>query len=105
MKATRKNIPTLIQRREPFANGSDTLKGIVRPTKQSIRRLIIAGKLTEHEATTLQADTEDGISYLIVSYETPIGWETDTGKVHIVRQALTQTSDRHRDMLSLFKGE
>jgi len=98
MKATRKTIPSLIEDRKPFTNDSGTLRGVKNP-EPSIDR----GKLDDHEKGRLLVDFKRGkIVYMVISYDTPIAWETHDGWVYKVQQELTQTSEQHKGLLYLF---
>ena len=99
MKATRETIPTLVRNREQFVNGSGTLRGMKNPLPTTVRRYVLMGGLDEDEAQTLQAHSDEGLTYLVVSFKMPIAWETESGIVHIVEQPLTQTSSRHRELV------
>ena len=99
-KATRKTIPGLVGLRRPFSNTSGTLRGIVDPDSSVISQAILLGEMAEDQAQILQADSQHGISYLVMSYQMPIAWEVE-GVFRIIEQSLTQTSERHRELLYL----
>lgn len=102
MKATRKTIPTLIEKREFFTNTSGTMKA-GRPTGPIIRDILSKDLLDDDEKSRLQIDYEqNGIAYMVMSYETPIAWETKNGFVYKISQTLSQTSEKHKGLLYLF---
>lgn len=102
MKATRKTIPNLIEKREFFTNTSGTMKA-GRPTALLIRDTLTLNLLDDIEKSRLRIDWEqNGIAYMVMSYDIPIAWETKTGEVYKVGQELSQTSERHKGLLYLF---
>lgn len=105
MKATRKTIPNLIEKREVFTNDSSTLTTWSHPGKGMVRMLSghQNNQMDDGEKARLKIDNEtDGIAYLIISYNTPIAWETESGWVYKVSQTLSQTSEQHMGLLFLF---
>lgn len=106
MKATRKTIPTLIEKRERFENGSGTLRGF--PTARPQVKAILSNpenQLDHTEKSRMQIDAGrnyDGIVYVIMSYDTPIAWETRSGEVYKVEQKFSQTTSQHMGLLYLF---
>lgn len=107
MKATRKTIPTLIEQREEFTNTSGTVKG-VKPTSPLIRAILSKdsqSQLDDTERSRLMIDAGpacDRIAYLIMSYNTPIAWETKSGHTYKVEQKFSQTTSQHMGLLYLF---
>lgn len=106
MKATRKTIPTLIEGRAEFSNASGTVRAI-KPSRPDIADIYNSddNQLNEIEKSRMRIDagTEwGGIVYIILSYGTPIAWETRKGLVYKVQQTLTQTTSKHQGMLYLF---
>lgn len=106
MKATRKTIPTLIDKREEFSNDSGTLRAIKNPTAEQVSAFVArdsASQLNEYEKARLRVDAnQNGIAYLVVSYDTPIAWETKKGHVYKVEQTFSQTTSKHQGLLYLF---
>ena len=97
-RATRETIPGLVERREVFENSSGTMRAVQNPKTYTV------GQLNREEQDKLRIDFErNGVSYLIYSFETPIAWETKNGWIYKVQQELTQTSQRHFDMLYLME--
>lgn len=105
MKATRKTIPTLAAKREPFTNGSGTLRAVKNPNRELIQSLLPS--LPKSEATTLEVHFElNGITYIVLSYESPIAWEVKTGYVYKTKpHTLSQTSRSHLALLDMFTGK
>lgn len=106
MKATRRTIPKLIEKRTEFSNDSGTVRGI-KPTPPLMVALLTreTNQLNEDEKSRLRIDagpTFNGIAYLVMSYETPIAWETKTGLIYKVQQKFSQTTSKHQGMLYLF---
>jgi len=106
VKATRKTIPTLVEQREPFSNDSHTLRGMVNPSGSQMSSFLskdTTSQLNEDEKSRLRIDTDtEGIAYLVVSYETPIAWETKKGHIYKVSQKFSQTTSQHKGLLYLF---
>lgn len=106
MKATRKTIPTLVEKRERFENGSGTMRGLI-PTRPLMQSIISnpENQLDDTEKSRLRIDAGpnfDGIVYVIMSYHTPIAWETRKGEVYKVTQKFSQTTSKHTGLLYLF---
>lgn len=105
MKATRKTIPTLIQKRESFENGSGTMRGQKWPLRSEIQALLsrdTTSQLNEEEKTRLRIDFEQNvIQYIVLSYDTPIAWVTEDGWTYRVQQKFSQTTSKHQGLLYL----
>lgn len=109
MKATRKTIPNLIEKREEFSNTSGTLKA-VKPSRPGIFDIYNSddNQLNETEKSRMRIDAGrewGGIVYIILSYGIPIAWETRRGHVYKVAQTFTQTTGVHQGMLYLFHAK
>lgn len=100
MKATRRTIPGLIAKREPFQNDSGTLRAEKNPVTVRFT------KLNDLEKSRLRIDADtQGIAYIVYSYDTPIAWETKSGWVYKVEQTFTQTTSKHQAMLVEFRKQ
>lgn len=104
--ATRKTIPGLVAQRAEFRNSSGTLRALRHPNREIVRRFVASNVLGDL-SLTLQAHSElRRITYLVVSYQTPIAWEIATGYVFKVDpERLTQTSRKHAELLADFHGK
>lgn len=105
MKATRKTIPTLIEKRETFSNTGGTVRGIKSPTPTFIDSILsekTKSQLSEDEKSRLRIDWDtSGIKYIVMSYDTPIAWENEYGFIHKVSQKFSMTTSHHQGLLYL----
>lgn len=98
--ATSSEIPQLIADREEFTNSGGTLRGIKNPDV-----LTGAGILEDNERHKfLRSIHNIGITYLVLSYETPIAWETKDGHRYKTTQHFTTTTSKHMSLLSEFES-
>lgn len=95
----RRTIPAAVEKRESFKNSNETLRGIKNPDVWQAR----VGKLDDEEVIKYSAAIGKGITYLVLSYETPIAWETKDGEVYKVEQSFSVTTTKHMGLLYLFK--
>lgn len=78
----------------PFKNRAGTLVGIARPDR------IQRGKLDEREIARLRVDIDqNGIRYVVLSYDTPILWITNDMWVYKVEQYLGEATELHKKLL------
>lgn len=107
-EATQKTIPSLIEKREEFQNTTGTMRALkfVNQNPDALIEKFLsddANQMSEIEKSRLRIDADTaGISYVILSYDTPIAWENGKGEVYKVGQTLTQTSENHKGLLYLF---
>lgn len=92
--ANRRQIPGLIEKRENFEGNS--LSGEKNP-----KPYMLCGQLNEDEREKFYAAQKEGITYVVVSYQTPIAWETASG-VYKVSQRFSPTTTKHMGLLYLF---
>ena len=106
MTVNRKTIPTLIEKREAFSNSGGTVRAMVNPYAGLVSDIadgFTDSQLNESESSRLRIDNDTvGIAYLIMSYNTPIAWETRQGHVYKVQQTFTQTTSKHQGLLYRF---
>lgn len=103
MVVNRETIPGLIEDRQEFINASGTMRSVIEPGNFLMQSILAHSYLDRAENDRLRIDYDTvGLAYLILSYETPIAWETKTGEVYKVVQELSQTTERHKGMLYLF---
>jgi hypothetical protein len=83
----------LIAAHKPF-----TTSGALRGTAEAGHLPYSPGKLEGPDLATWQADRAH-IVYVVWSYQTPIGWVTDAGRVHKVEQWVSRTTSTHQGKL------
>lgn len=90
-KATLREIPALIAKREAFEGNS--MKAEVHPA------VVFAGKLNDSERAVLNAENPYDIVYVVYSYETPIAWVRRDGSTYTVKQRFSVTTSKHQGKL------
>lgn len=88
MRVSTRNARQYVDARKAFTTYG-SLRGEVDPW-------IGSGRLSGPDLDRWRADSEDGISYAVVSYSTPIWWETRDGRTHRVSQKFSVTTSRHQ---------
>lgn len=97
-RANRRTAPGLIRDHAEFVNSSKTLRGECNPT------VISAGRLDDVESSRLRIDMEqNGIEYVVISFDTPIAWVTKNGWTYKVSETFTQTTSNHQGLLYMLK--
>ena len=67
---------------------------------KGVKSIDTFGQLNKVEIAQLEADRETfGVRYYVVSYETPIAWVRNDGKIHRVNQKFSVTTSKHQGML------
>ena len=67
---------------------------------KGVKSIDTFGQLNKVEIAQLEADRETfGVRYYVVSYETPIAWVRNDGKIHRVDQKFSLTTSKHQGRL------
>jgi hypothetical protein len=86
-----------IKNREAFSNSTGSLRGETSPRVGPWD----TGRLNESERKRLETDRDTvGISYIVYSYATPIGWVTNDGVLYKVTQKFSPTTSCHWGLIS-----
>ena len=89
--AARNRLIYALENEQEFKT-SGSLKGV--------KSIDTFGQLNKVETAQLEADRESfGVRYYVVSYETPIAWVRNDGKIHLVDQKFSVTTSKHQGML------
>lgn len=98
MKATQKTIPELARDLKAFRNTSATLRAVENPDDVSISFYRLELSLEESHRLGIDFDTS-GIRYIVLSYNAPILWVTNSGWTYRTERRLSQTSEKHLGLL------
>ena len=91
-------IPDLARDLKPFTNTSGTLRAVEHPSIEAIK--VYRHFLNYDESSRLWIDSiESGIRYIVLSYNVPILWITESGWIYRTDRDLSQTSEKHLGLL------
>jgi hypothetical protein len=94
-RLNRRQIPEAVRNREAFTNSTGSLRGM---TGNGLGQHL-TGYLNDEERKRFLSDAFHGITYLVVSYDTPIAWECKPGDVYKVSQKFSVTTSHHMGLL------
>lgn len=97
-RLNRSQIPAAVAQRESFSNSTGSLKGY-RATDDYYPGDHMTGRLSPEERAKFLSDAKHGITYLVVSYATPVAWECEDGSVYRVSQKFSVTTSQHMGLL------
>ena len=92
MAANYRQIPDLLRKREAFTGNSMT--GL---TGDRLGQHM-TGRLEGTDRARFLADAARGITYLVVSYATPIAWVDADGSAYVVAQHFSRTTSRQQTL-------
>lgn len=95
-----RQIATAVAQRLEFSNSTGSLKGYPK-TDDYYPGDHMTGRLDPEERAKFLSDTKHGITYLVVSYNTPIAWVCEDGSTYKVSQKFSPTTSRHMGSFSL----
>ena len=89
--AARNRLIYALENEQEFKT-SGSLKGV--------KDIYTLGQLDSVEIAVLERDRREvGVRYFVVSYDTPIAWVRNDGKIHRVDQKFSITTTKHQGML------